>query len=243
MKILLVSEVESFPENFHYKNAQVIHFPTIKTVLLDFESIDPKNYDILIFTSSKAVRYFFKKEDYKNYKKKLFIAVGDKTKKILKEYGFINVMVPQIQTAQGVVNLLKEKYHLFKGKKILFPRAKKGRTEIIDKLNGDFFIYPLDIYDTVLNIPQNTPVVKKLMEEGEIKGVCFTSPSSFKNFCVIFKDNIEKLLEGKVISAIGKTTKSEVESFGFSVDLVPEKPSLQNLLMETIDYIASRTST
>ncbi|NPA51572.1 MAG: uroporphyrinogen-III synthase [Aquificae bacterium] len=239
MKILLVSHLNN---TYKGKEAEVIHFPTIKTVALEFGKIDAQYFDVLLFTSTKGIKYFFQKENPQNYKEKFFIAVGEKTLTALEKLGFSNVHIPKEQTAQGIVTFLEENYSFFKRKKILFPRAKDGRREIL-QLKDRFDIFWIDVYSTVINIPKNKIQVKKLLGKNHIDAVCFTSPMTFKNFSKIFENQPKEILKGKVISSIGKTTQKEIEKAGIKVSFVPKKASVEDLVKGTVSYIASKTST
>ncbi len=228
MKILLVADKSRNFEN----SKSVIFFPTIKTVPLEFNLPDIKEFDTLIFTSQKAVNFFFKKINPGKLKEKTFITVGEKTASLLKRNGFKKIIIPEENTAEGIVNLLLKDIEKFKNKKILFPRSKHGRREIIDILNGKLDITPVDVYETKMNIPENKDEVEELLKQKQIDTLIFTSPLTFKNFVKIFGDRTEELLKGKRLVTIGKTTTKTVEDYGFSVFFQPKKADISNLIKE-----------
>ncbi len=226
MRVLLVSDKNRKLD----RNQNIVFFPTIETVPIDFELKKPSEFDVLIFTSQKAVKFFFEKINPEIFKGKTFLCVGEKTKKALNRYGFGDVLVPEENTAEGIVHLVLSKLEDFKGKKFLFPRTKQGRKVIVEKLQDKIDIYPLDIYETRFNNPDNKGEIKELLKENKIKAVVFTSPLTFESFVKLFEGKVFELLRGKKIATVGKTTKKTVESYGFNVDFCPEKADIEYII-------------
>ena len=236
MKVLFVSDKDKKVLK-SFNKLEIIHFPTIKTEPLDFSIDNVENYDVFIFTSQKAVKYFFKKVPPEKLKVKTFIAVGEKTEKKLRNYGFSNILIPEDNRAKGIVELILSNFESFKNKKILFPRAREGRREIIEQLSEKLDITPVDVYQTKTNYPENIETVKNMLLQNKIKVLAFTSPSSFKNFMKIFKGENTKLFENKIIATIGETTKEEIEKTNLKVSITPKKSSIEDLLKEISENI------
>lgn len=69
----------------------------------------------------------------------------------------------------------------------------------------------------------------QMFEKREIDYIIFSSPSTFYSFMENFKDYAKFLKNTKII-AIGNTTKKAIESNGFNVYLIPEKPSFEEII-------------
>ena len=227
-KVLITTNRYKEFEKFLDKNEyQIIPFPTIKTIPLEFEIESVHNYDFILFTSVNAVKFFFDKVKPEELKDKKIIAVGEKTAQKLKELGFDNVLIPEEFRAEGILKLIEENWNEFKNKSILIPRAKKGRELLSEHFKDkNIKIDVLPIYETIINIPENRKEVGKMLKNKKIETVIFTSPSTFENFLKIFD---KQLLKNVKIAVIGKTTQNAIEKEGLKVDFVPKKFSFEEL--------------
>jgi Uroporphyrinogen-III synthase len=106
-------------------------------------------------------------------------------------------------------------------------RASEGMDTL---LNTNFKIDLIPVYETKLNIPENVDSIKSLIEDGKVYAIVFSSPSTFKGFLNIFKEESKKLLDKMLTVAIGKTTKNFIESQGFKVDVVPDKFTFEEIV-------------
>ncbi|WP_457622283.1 uroporphyrinogen-III synthase [Persephonella sp.] len=206
------------------KDIRIIPFSTIKTVPIKFE-INTENFDIFIFTSVNTVKHFFNQIDPEKLREKIIIAVGDKTKAELKKLGFDKVKVPETQSSEGLLTLLSDSS--FKNKKIAFPRAKKGVDLLLKSMEN---ITLIPVYETVINIPENTEKVRELFEKNRIDYAVFTSPSNIENFLKIFGSKGIKFLKETKVIPIGKTTGSKLKDLGIEPLFIPEKPSIKGIL-------------
>lgn len=227
MKTILITREEKLDKSLEKiakeKGLKILYCPLIKTQIVDFEIPDLEKYEFLIITSKNALKYFLKKVPLENVLNKKVIAVGDKTKKYLQNLGFKEIIVPQESSAKGIEKLLNEER--FKNKKFLFIRAEKGQ-----KIKNEN-TYLLIVYKTVFNRPDNLKECEKLIKEGKIDYILFSSPSTFYSFKESFKDYKEILNKLKIV-AIGNTTKKAIEEEGFKVYFTPKKPSFENIINE-----------
>ncbi len=226
-KVLITTNRYEEFEKFLKGKYQIVPFPTIKIVPINFDYKNFENYDYYLFTSVNSVKFFFEKVRPEKIKEKKVIAVGEKTANKLKEMGFEKILIPEEFRAEGVIKLIENNWNKFKNKSILVPRAKEGR-EILEKYfkNKNIRIDILPTYETIPNIPENAKEVENLFKNKDIKIVVFTSPSTFKNFLRIFD---KKILENAKIAVIGKTTKKAIEKEGLKVNLMPEKFTFEEL--------------
>ena len=241
-KILITREKEEalkFAQKLRNTELEVIIFPVIKTKPIYFDSKIISKYDVFIFPSKNAVRYFFENVSAEDLKKKIIIAVGEKTKKALEKKGFKNILLPEKFSSEGVLSLILKDIDFFKNKKILIPRAKKGIDILPQKLKNEVKeIFVLPIYETVLNIPENKENVKKLFEEKKIDFSVFTSPSTIENFLKIFPEEGKEYLKSTCITVIGTTTKKAVEEKGLDVCLIPEKFTIDEVIKKIKEQLS-----
>ncbi len=225
MKNILITREEKLDYKLEQlaeeKGLNIIYCPLIKTQKVNFKVPDLDKYDYLIITSQNAIKYFLEDVPFGKISHKKVIAVGEKTKNYLKNLGFKDTIIPEIKSARGIEKLIQEKQ--FKNKKFLFIRAEKGQE--IKNENLDLLI----VYKTTFNKPKNFENCAEMLKEGKVDYVIFSSPSTFYSFLENFKD-YEKLLNNTKIITIGNTTKKAVESKGFNVYFVPEKPSFEEII-------------
>ena len=69
----------------------------------------------------------------------------------------------------------------------------------------------------------------------------FTSPSTFRNFTDILSiDNAEEYFSGKIVAAIGKTTKSAIENLGVTVQITPDIFTIPQMIKKTEEYFSKK---
>jgi uroporphyrinogen-III synthase len=197
--------------------AKVIHIPLIEIADPSdkFRSLDRaisrlERYDWLIFTSQNAVSKFFKRlslrgarqEVWRGTKQSLgcrrFAAVGPATAAALKKYGIRKVLVPRKNnySADGLVAVLK-KYN-FKGKRVLFPSAKKAK-DILPKWlkKQGAKLDKVQAYQTIIPRKINRKKLKELISKNKVDEVLFYSSSAVKNFTTLVGKKIALNFQGR----------------------------------------------
>lgn len=202
----------------------VISFPTIK-----LEEITPnkeleeaiKNiskYSYMLFTSVTGVDIFFKKllelEDIRTLAGIKIAAVGIKTANAIRKYGIIVDIIPEEFVAEDLIDKLKEV--LTREDKVLIPRAKLGRQELVEELGKFSLVDELVIYDTVKSKESKDEIINAI-EDLNSYYLLFTSSSTFANFVEILGNDSKIILDkGKIIS-IGPITTKTIEDEGYVV--------------------------
>lgn len=202
----------------------VISFPTIK-----LEEITPnkeleeaiKNiskYSYIVFTSVTGVDIFFKKllelEDIRTLAGIKIAAVGIKTANAIRKYGIIVDIIPEEFVAEDLIDKLKEV--LTREDKVLIPRAKLGRQELVEELGKVSLVDELVIYDTVKSKESKDEIINAI-EDLDSYYLLFTSSSTFVNFVEILGNDSKIILDkGKIIS-IGPITTRTIEDEGYVV--------------------------
>jgi len=224
-KVILTREEEDIERDrplFEKEGFEVIPLPLIRTQELSWE-IPEEPYDYIVFQSQKAVKFFFKKTVKLSPDVKI-VAVGGKTKKLLSELGFKEILTPEEESVSGLVKLFSK---LPKGN-VLIPRSAIGKIELIDFLKEQGFnVYPLNLYTT---LPSEYP---PFLFRNKLKGdfILFYSPSAVRSFFAnLQKSGISVKELPLSFIAVGKTTKGELEKYGVEKVHTPEKPSSESIL-------------
>ncbi|NLD16527.1 MAG: hydroxymethylbilane synthase [Tissierellia bacterium] len=225
-----VKNVHSTKEKFHRLGANVITLPMIETVELEtqreiFDNIN--NYDYIFFTSVNGVNYFFKQflksYDIRDLKDIKFCALGIKTKKAIENFGIKVDIMPENYAGEDGVKALEKV--LKKTDKLLVPRAKMGRPEIIDSLKDLAEITEIQIYDT----KSLSAEIEETLEEYERYSLVFTSASTFNNFYKGIKDRNRIFSRAKIIS-IGPITSIAIKKAGLNVDIEAKEYTIEGII-------------
>ncbi len=202
----------------------------------------------ILFTSLNAVEYFFrylneKGLDCRALKGCKVAAVGRVTADLLKEYGLICDLLPEKYTGEGLAAALEEVG--VKGDRILLPRAVKAREVLPERLSragAEVSVVP--VYQNVM--PEGrSEFLKNKLREKDIDMVTFTSSSTVTNFIKMMDPadagELEKLMDGVKIAAIGPITAQTVRDNGLQVDVQPEEYTIPDMVQAIVAYYSART--
>ncbi|MBC8524531.1 MAG: uroporphyrinogen-III synthase [Chlorobium phaeobacteroides] len=230
MKSVLVTrpkhQAGSFVQELKKYNLGSVVFPTIEIrPASGWQIPDISSYSGAFFTSPNSVRYFLERlrteapDELRKLTSTRVFAVGKTTAGDLAEYGIETEPIPKVADA---VNLMQE----------ISPEEIQGKSFLFLRGNLSLGIIPAAIAerggrcDSIIvyeNHPPDleaTEKVKKMVGEGKISCLSFTSPSTAQNY---FKAvGSKKIPSGVLVAAIGKTTATALEKLGVSVDIVPE---------------------
>lgn len=194
------------------KMGTILHVPMIEIrPVKDFNLLDAaisrlKDYDGLIFTSRHAVRYFLERLKKKIrslavLKNKKLIVIGKTTADELARFGLKAQGLPEEETAESMVKLLKRSP--VRGKRFLIPRSDLARDLIVDALRKrGARVDPVVAYRNIC------PRIKK-QDLTRIDEIVFTSPSTVRNF---FK--IHPAIPARIkVWAIGPVTRAPLKQF------------------------------
>jgi uroporphyrinogen III methyltransferase / synthase len=245
------SQALSLAQRIESLGGEVIEFPTIE--IRPPESYGPldqaiyqiANYDWLIFTSVNGVEQFLNRFEKlgKNIANLAGIevgAIGPETARRLTAAQIEPTLVPKKYQAEGILDELISETVL--GKRILIPRAAKARDILPETLRRwGARVDVVEAYQTVL--PQvDVSALCRLLREGTIDMITFTSSSTATNFSVMLRDqDLPRLLSRAVIACIGPITKKTVEDLGMRPEIVSEEFTIPGLVRAMVDYF-SRTA-
>ncbi len=218
-----------------------IEFPTIQLEPLPWGPLDAalavlSDFDWLIFTSGNAVDFFLRRVDelglaLNNLPR--VAAVGSATARQLGERGIDISYMPEEFVGEELVLGLGD----LSGQKVLLPRAKIGRPEIVDLLQErGANLTEVPLYDTVTAVP--TPQSWTELNKG-FAAITFTSPSSVRNFFKIMAEHrdkvakpLESMLQQAVVVCIGPVTAEAAADAGLANLLVPEEYTIDGMVQQ-----------
>ena len=231
---------------------EVVEFPTIEIRPPDtYGPLDQaieqiKIYDWLIFTSANGVERFLAR--FEKLEKNLadlagieIATIGPETAKRLEAAGISPGFVPQLYQAEGILETLAGK--TLQGKKILIPRAAKARDILPETLRRQGAQVDVVVaYQTVL--PQvDVPALCRVLSEGGIDMVTFTSSSTASNFAVMLSgQDLPRILARIAIACIGPITKKTVEDLGLRADVVAAEFTIPGLVSAIADYFSRKAT-
>ena len=195
-------------------------FPTESMEFKGADFIIDNKADWVVFTSKRAVEFFFKKISVRFLCDKKVAAVGDKTAYALIEKGFKLDYVPEEFYGSSLVEFLKDK-----GKLLVITAAKYNK--LYDELDN---VVVVPVYENV--IPER---VKYFKPKGEFDFGLFSSPSAFWHIKEAF-GSYQFVKNIKNIVAIGRTTKSYIESCGFEA-VMPNRATIDDMFKYVLDLI------
>ena len=163
-------------------------------------------YDGLVFTSRHAVLYFldrfkFKMKSVGMLHSKMIVAIGKTTAEELARQGLKAQLIPEEETAEGMVKSL-EKFPV-RGKRFLIPRSDLARDLLVDALQKrGAHVDPVIAYRNIC------PEIKE-QDLARIDEIVFTSPSTVRNFLKVHGAIPERIR----VWAIGPVTQAQLETF------------------------------
>lgn len=189
----------------------------------------PESFDTIVFASANAVDAFMsafvrQHHDVRALKGPRLCAAGTGTARRLAEHGVTADLVPDEFTAEGVVAALRTRSRIA-GSRVLLPRADIGREVIAQALRADGAdVSEVIAYRTLLETERRDdgPDVYKMLLDGRIDVVTFTSASAVRNFSRVFgTDQTVDLLKRVEVAAIGPVTAEAAVQLGIAVTIQP----------------------
>ena len=242
------SQALSLAQRIEILGGEVVEFPTIEVKPpTSYEPLDEAikqiaNYDWLIFTSVNGVEQFLHRFEKlgKNIAGLAGIevgAIGPETARRLTTAQIQPRLVPKVYQAEGILETLIPENVL--GKRVLIPRAAKARDILPETLRQwGARVDVVEAYQTVL--PEaDVSALCRLLRDGAIDVITFTSSSTVTNFAVMLRDqDLPRLLSRTVIACIGPITQKTVEDLGMRAEVVSEEFTIPGLVKGVVDYFS-----
>ena len=232
--------ISSTAQKLRAQGAEVLELPAIRTEATeDNEALrrawkQMQQYQWLVFTSPTGVKVFFeqmKREccDIRMLGTVKIAAIGEGTKKALRERGLFVDLMPEIYDGENLARTLAAE--LSGGENILIPRAEAGNLELVKILKEAGAC--VDDVATYRTCYESQDVIDEAaeFEKGKIDCAVFTSASTVRGFA----EAVKGLDFGKVKAAcIGKQTRAEAEKYGMQTWMA-KKATMDSLVQLVID--------
>jgi len=239
---ILITRSEKQAASFAQKLAQlgatpivcpVIQFAALPTGPLDDALAQIALYDWLIFTSVNGVDFFFQRVDELGLSLSLprVAVTGSATARRLQARRVAIDFMPDEFVGEALAAGLGD----LTGQRVLLPRAKIGRLELVARLRQQGAVVDdVPLYDTVTAIP--TPDALAELEKG-VDIITFTSPSSVRNFLKMLQPPGGSEPPGGYaqIACIGPITAAEAEKHGLTPAIVPGEYTIDGLVQEIVN--------
>lgn len=202
---------------------QLLLVANISVIEEDFIETKIKNFELsnvhtnLIFTSQNAVESILQHPKCNELKSKNVFSVGMKTKDLLTENGF-NVIAYTGYAADlaEIISLIysKESYTFFSGnlRRDVLPNTLKE--------NGITF-NEIEVYQTNITSKKIT---------NKLDGILFFSPSAVESYLKM------NTIKDEMCFCIGETTAESLENKKVKNIIIADKPSVENVIYEVIEY-------
>ncbi|MFF2910877.1 uroporphyrinogen-III C-methyltransferase [Paenibacillus sp. NPDC057934] len=242
------SQASELVDRIEELGGEPYEFPVIETIMPEGEEKKAiiaealgalAAYDWVFFTSVNGVEFFFRHleelgADIRRLYRARIAAVGPATARALAQRGLVSEALPERFQAEGLV----EKFgaELQPGQKVLLPRGDLARDWLPDKLKElGLQVTEADTYETVVTGEDDDELLK-LLEEGRVHVVTFTSSSTVRNFLTILKrmgvQDPLPLLANVKVACIGPLTQKTAEEAGLTPGLLAEESTLEALVQE-----------
>ncbi len=217
--------------------------PVANYNILDNELERLNEYHWILFTSLNGVKYFFDHlysigMDARDLKGTDLAVVGKSTADFLLNYGLNADLIPSTFTGEGLAESLLDQG--VEGRNILIPRALQAREILPETLRG------AGAQVTVAPVYENCPAagdkesLREELKNGEVEMVTFTSSSTVRNFLAMIdaenQEELQQLLSGIKIAAIGPITAKTITDNGLQVDVQPKEYTIAGLIEAIVDY-------
>ncbi|MDD5670631.1 MAG: hydroxymethylbilane synthase [Candidatus Omnitrophica bacterium] len=201
---------------------EIVHHPMIAIKpVTDFRQIDAdirrlEKYDVMMFTSRHAVQFFFqrllqKRKTARVFEKMSLIAIGKTTARCLAHFGWTATMVPDDESAEGILKMLKE--IPLRGKSFLIPRSNLATERLVQGLRRRGA--RVDAVTVYRNVKTRT----RKQDLRQIDEIVFTSPSTVRNFFEKYRNVPERIR----MKAIGNVTKACLKEYGKEAEVIPNE--------------------
>lgn len=230
--------------------AEVIEFPTIGILPpTSWKGVDRaidqlKSYDWIIFTSANGVNFFFERSGERGQDRHLpsslrVCAIGPATTYQLRERGIRVDYTPNEFVAEAILGGFKK--IAVRGRRILLARAKEARDVLpkgLRKMGAEVDV--VVAYQTV-KPKGGSRRLKKLLIDGGIDAITFTSSSTVNHFVELLKkEDLKKLLDGVAIACIGPITARTAKGWGMKVRIQPKEYTIPALAQAITTYFSKR---
>jgi len=201
-----------------------------------------EDFDILILTSVHALYSCVAimemlEQSFAKHPRLKLACVGEKTAvKALEYFTGNDLIIPDTYSADGLVAIFKTMG--IKDKKLLLPVSNLSRESFAHDLVAlGATVERVIVYKTDPPPHESWSLIRAELDITSPDFLIFTSPSTFRNFLMVFGGEAEMVLGECYVCAIGDVTKKAIEERGYHVFMTPRVYTLETLLTELKQYI------
>jgi uroporphyrinogen III methyltransferase/synthase len=201
------------------------------------------DFDWIVFSSANAVEVFLTRLlasplDLRALGTVRLCAIGPQTADRLARHGLkVDLTPPEYRAetlVQSILGLDAKGPNGVRGLKVLLPRADIGREVVADELRRQGAdVTDVIAYRTVAIEPERDggPDIYRLLLEGRIDVVTFTSPSAVRTFVhLLGAEPAADLLQKTVVASIGPVTAEAAAQFQIHSAIVPQEYTVPALV-------------
>jgi uroporphyrinogen III methyltransferase/synthase len=194
--------------------------------------------DWIIFTSVNAVEAFMQRlyrgtRDVRALKGVKLCAVGPSARERLMRYGLNADLMPADFRADGVVAAISA-HESPNGRRFLLPRADTGRERLSEALKATGARVSDPVAYRALPSephPDRDPDLYRMLLDGQIDVVTFTSAASVLNFAATYgQEQSVDLLQQTAVAVCGPVTAEAASRLGIPVTIMPSEYTLDALV-------------
>lgn len=234
--------------------AEAIETPFIKVApLTDSAPLDAAlgnagDYDWIVFTGATVVEHFMRRlqagpHDIRSLKGPKLCAVGLVTAERLARFGLkVDLKFVENQ-ASAIVEGMKNGGGLGKAR-VLFPRADGMRDMIAEELKragalvDEVGAYRL-IRESHADGEGDGPDIYRMLLDGQIDVVIFTSPSTVRNFAhSLGEEQVADLLQSTVVACAGPVTAEVAQGLQIKTTVMPRDYTIPALVSAVVEHYA-----
>ncbi|WP_163970143.1 uroporphyrinogen-III synthase [Oceanobacillus halotolerans] len=200
-----------------------------------------ESYSWLFFTSANGVHAFVQLVKVRGIRLQdlshiPIAAVGEKTARILKTYGFHTTFMPSTFNGATMVEEFLEQYDV--SSSILLIRGNLSRDTIPEEFKAKGIPFEtVELYATTTNYEVKEQLNTSCYND-EIDFLTFTSPSTVQAFMELKEedDKLNQLIHTPCV-CIGTTTADKAEQLGFTHIIVPSTFTIDGMIQQMEHYI------
>lgn len=234
-----------FSARIHALGGEAIEFPTIETAppssyeILDRAIAEIGSFDWIIFSSANGVDHFVDRmrtngRDLRDMGRAAIAAIGPVTADRVRRYALTVAAMPAEYRAEAVVEAIGT--DRIADARILIPRAEVAREVLPETLRqrGAREVVVAPAYRTVIPADADLQRIRRLLADGAIDLVTFTSSSTALNFAAM----TGVPTAGIKAAAIGPITAETARGLGFEVVVAPARYTVEALIDAIAEYYA-----
>jgi len=195
--------------------------------------------DYVIFTSANGVEFTLLKLKYpeefiEGLNGTNVVAIGPKTKDALLKNGIHVSIMPESYSSSGIVEAMCK----IEGASIEIARSSHGAPELVrGLLEKGAVVHETQVYQIIRPRDERHEALMKRALAGNVDIFAFTSTMMVRNFLALanemgVKEDIIRILNEKMVAAIGKPTRDTLIGYGVNVGVMPERYTFEDMLKE-----------